>query len=194
MVTQPTDGVGTGKGRSGAEQRGLEYLQRMQPLALEPAMINGLSLPDQGAITAWIGQHQDRLNAQLQTYVQACHACFHLPARPQVQIFAVPLAAAFGFDGLCNHATDPIAILVDLGRVVPQDWLRLVVHEYAHAQAGTPGHHDRFGAALAQLCLGLAIEAPPTDASHWPHWPRCHPTSDPLAFWRGQSVSLITDD
>lgn len=178
--------------RSRLEQQGHEYLQAMQRWALDPTMITGLaSLPEHQAIRAWIGQHHNRLNAQLQADVHACHECFHPYARPSVQIFAVPLAAAFGWDGLCNPATRPITLLVDLGRVMPHDWLRLVIHEYAHAQVGAPGHHDRFAAALAHLCLGLGLEAPPADSAHWPHWPLCQPTADPLAFWRGQSAASL---
>jgi hypothetical protein len=54
------------------------------------------------------------------------------------QIFAAPLAQAFGLDALCNLQTDPISILIDVGRVMPEDWLLVVAHEYAHAHAGTP--------------------------------------------------------
>ncbi len=189
MVNKQLHGSETESGQSSAYQRGLEYLQRMQRLALEPTMVDVLhNLRDRTAICTWIGLHQDRLNAQLQTYLQVCHECFHPHARPSVQIFAVPLAPAFGLDGLCNGSLRPMTILVDLGRVVPQDWLRLVVHEYAHAQVGQPGHHQAFVAALSHLCLGLGLELPPlATAMHWPHWPLCQPTLDPLAFWRGQS-------
>jgi hypothetical protein len=195
MVNERWDWSGHKIQSSLAYSQGLQYLQTMQRLALDPAMVNVLhTLPDQLAIVAWIGQHQNTLNAQLKTYVQACHECFHPHARPQVQIFAVPLAAAFGFDGLCNAATHPTTILVDLGRVLPRDWLRLVIHEYAHAQVDTPGHHDRFVATLSHLCLGLGIELPlPTMPDPWPHWPPCQSTVDPLAFWRGLTPGLMPD-
>lgn len=186
MVTARSPGWETERGPSLAYQRGLEYLQRMQRLALDPAMVEVRpNLRDRTAICTWVGLHQDRLNAQLQTYLQACHECFHPHSRPRVQIFAVPLAPAFGLDGLCNGSLRPMTILVDLGRVVPQDWLRLVVHEYAHAQVGHPGHHEAFVAALSHLCLGLGLELPPPTAVHWSHWPLCQPTLDPLQFWRG---------
>jgi hypothetical protein len=192
MVTASTTGETSGDGRSLAYQQGVAYLQAMQHLALDPAMVTGLQpFPGSQAIVAWIGTHQQRLNAQIQAHLQACHECFHPHARPPVQLFAVPLSPAFGFDGLCNYATQPITLLVDLGRVVPHHWQRLVVHEYAHAQAGIPGHHDRFVAALTHLCLGLGLAEPPNHPTSWPHWPPCQPTSDPLAFWRGQTETLI---
>lgn len=186
MVIERAEGGATGAGRAIAYTQGLEYLQAMQRLALNPAMVDVLpNLRDHTTICTWIGLYQDQLNAQLKTYLQACQECFHPHSRPPVQIFAVPLAPAFGLDGVCNSATHPIIILVDLGRVVPQDWLRLVAHEYAHAQVGTPGHHAAFVAALSHLCLGLGLEVPPPTATDWPHWPHCQPTVDPLAFWRG---------
>lgn len=194
MVIAPTAGETTGDGRSQAYRQGLQYLQTVKPLALDPAMVDVLHQPcDSEAIVAWIGTQQHWLNAHLQAHLQACHECFHPPARPRVQLFAVPLSAAFGLDGLCNYATQPLTLLLDLGRVVPHHWRRLVIHEYAHAQVGTPGHHDRFGAALTQLCLGLGLELPPSDPTLWCHWPLCQPTADPLAFWRGASVPRMTD-
>ena len=186
VIERRSQGGATGAGPAIVYQRGLEYLQTLQGLALDPAMVDVLhNLRDRTAICTWIGLYHGPLNVQLQTYLQACQECFHLQSRPPVQIFAVPLASAFGLDGVCNSAMHPTTILVDLGRVLPQDWLRLVTHEYAHAQVGAPGHHAAFVAVLSHLCLGLGLEAPPPTATDWPHWPRCQPTLDPLAFWRG---------
>lgn len=190
VIERPDRGV-TGTARSRAYCQGVEYLQAMRGWALAPTMVAELeNYPDPIALLTGVGQHQAHLNAQLQVHLQACHDCCHPAARPQVQIFAVPLASAFGWDGVCNSATHPTTILVDLGRVLPQDWLRLVVHEYAHAQVGAPGHHTAFVTALSHLCLGLGLEVPPPTATDWPHWPRCRPTADPLAFWRGLAGSL----
>jgi hypothetical protein len=189
MVTAPGDEAE----RSRCYAQGLEYLHAMQELALDPAMIGGLQGPLHPAIASWVGAHYPDWNAQLQSLLQACQECFHPHARPSVQVFAVPLAAAFGLDGLCNHRTVPMTILVDLGRVVPTHWLRLVAHEYAHALVGKPGHDAAFVQALAQLCLGLGLEAPPPDAARWNHWPPCSLAPDPLVFWRGPSVTFVTD-
>jgi len=73
--------------------------------------------------------------------------------------------------------------------VVPDDWLRLVAHEYAHAHTGSPGHRVEFERSLTHLCLGLAIPPPPdqSDAKDWLRfYPDCVPTQNPLAFWRGE--------
>jgi len=106
-----------------------------------------------------------------------------------IQIFATPLAQSFGIDGFCNLQTDPISVLIDVGRVVPENWLRLVAHEYAHAHAGSPGHHQRFAQSLAHLCLGLEI-APPLcqldQEDSLRFYPDCLATHDPLAFWQGK--------
>jgi hypothetical protein len=179
--------------RSLAYTQGLEYLHAMQRLALDPLMVDGLDGPHHRAISTWVGAQAQTWNLHLQTLVQACHECFHPQARPSVQVFAVPLAAAFGFDGICHHRTNPITILLDLGRVVPAHWLRLLAHEYAHAQVGRPGHDEGFARTLAHLCLGLGLEAPPLNPASWDHWPLCHPTPDPRAFWMGKSVAFVTD-
>lgn len=141
-------------------------------------------------ICTWIGQHIEAVNSQLNAYVTACHACFHAWEQPPIQIFAAPLAQSFGIDALCNFQTHPLTILVDVGRVKPKDWLLLVVHEYAHAHAGSPGHHRQFARSLAHLCLGLKIIPPPAQPgieNSLRFYPYCCPTQDPLAFWQGGS-------
>lgn len=140
-------------------------------------------------ICTWIGNHIEAVNTQLNIQLQACHACFHPWEQRAMQIFAAPLAQSFKIDGLCNLQTHPVTILIDVGRVVPENWLRLVAHEYAHAHAGSPGHHLQFARSLAHLCLGLEIELPLIPAGQEDRlrfYPRCRSTSDPLAFWQGK--------
>ncbi|BAZ51574.1 hypothetical protein NIES4103_42310 [Nostoc sp. NIES-4103] len=172
--------------------RGLDYLYRTRSLALEPDMVDVVY--DQSKripICTWIGNHIDAVNAQLNACLQACHNCFHPWEQCAIQIFAAPLANSFGIDGLCNLQTDPITILIDVGRVIPEDWHLLVIHEYAHAHAGSPGHHQKFAQSLAHLCLGFAI-APPTYQLGMEvslrSYPDCRPTQDPLAFWQGMGT------
>jgi len=168
--------------------RGLDYLYVMRGLALDPEMVDLMfDLNARSPICTWIGDRIDQVNSSLQQCLQACHRCFHLTDRPTVQIFAAPLAARFGIDGLCNLSTTPTTLLIDVGRVVPQDWLALVAHEYAHAHAGAPGHHSAFAHSLAHLCLGLAIAHPPASENRLRVYPSYRSTSDPLAFWRGES-------
>ena len=146
-------------------------------------------------ICTWIGNHIDAVNAEVNACLQACHACFHPWEQPQIQIFAVPLAQSFGLDGLCNLQTEPITILVDVGRLAWEDWLSLVCHEYAHAQAGSPGHHEAFVRSLTHLCLGLGIAPPPIDpgTGQWSleerlrSYPEYRSAQDRLAFWRGEA-------
>lgn len=170
--------------------QGLDYLYEMQRFAIDPALINLLDhSSDRIPVCTWIGHHITSVNAELTVCLQACHDCFHLWQQRPMQIFAVPLSPALRIDGFCNLQTDPITILIDVGRVVPDDWLALVVHEYAHAHAGSPGHHEDFVKILEHLCLGLGLEPPPAALSQQEilrSWPYCHPTKDPLAFWRGQ--------
>jgi len=170
--------------------RGLDYLYGVRSLALAPEMVDVVDhLDDRIPICTWIGDHIDGVNAQINSYLQRCHDCFHPWEQRPVQIFAAPLVQAFGMDGLCNLQTDPVTILIDVGRVVPDDWLRLVAHEYAHAHTGSPGHRVEFERSLTHLCLGLAIPPPPdqSDAKDWLRfYPDCVPTQNPLAFWRGE--------
>ena len=176
--------------------RGLDYLYVMRGLALDPEMVDLMfDLNTRSPICTWIGDRVDQVNASLQECLQTCHHCFHTADQPTIQIFAVPLASCFGIDGLCNLSTTPITLLIDVGRVMPQDWLALVVHEYAHAYAGSPGHHSGFARSLAHLCLALAIADPPTTEDQLRVYPPYRSTSDPLAFWQGESEwrSSVTD-
>ncbi|BAY13080.1 hypothetical protein [Calothrix sp. NIES-2098] len=168
--------------------RGLDYLYGVRSLALDPEMIDIVyDLENRKSLCVWISEHIDGVNRQLENYLQACHDCFHPWEQPAIQIYAAPLAQSFGIDALCNLQTNPITILIDVGRVVPTDWLLLVVHEYAHAHAGSPGHHEKYARSLSHLCLGLGI-APPEFGmeSQLRFYPDCRPTQNPLAFWRGE--------
>jgi hypothetical protein len=169
--------------------RGLDYLYGVRSLAPEAGVIDLVEQLEQRIpICTWIGTHIEQVNQTLAAHLQACHACFHAWQQPQLQIFATPLAQSFAIEALCNFNTDPITLLIDVGRVVPADWLGLVVHEYAHAQAGSPGHHQAFATSLTHLCLGLAI-APPQlgNEESLRFYPPCRPMEHPLAFWRGES-------
>ncbi len=171
--------------------RGLDYLYGARSLALDPEMVDVVYDMDKRIpICTWIGQHIDAVNASLNACLQACHDCFHPWEQCAIQIFAAPLAQSFRIDGLCNLQTNPMTILIDVGRIVQEDWLALVIHEYAHAHAGSPGHHQEFAKSLAHLCLGLAIAPPPCqlakETSFLRSYPYCRSTPDPLAFWRGE--------
>jgi hypothetical protein len=172
--------------------RGLDYLYGARSVALDPEMVDLVyDLDDRIPICTWIGNHIQAVNAHLAVYVQACHACFHPWEQPTIQIVAAPLAQSFGIEGFCNLKTVPTTLLIDVGRVVAEDWLMLVVHEYAHAQAGSPGHHQEFARSLAHLCLGLAIAPPswqPGMEESLRSYPNCRRTQDPLAFWRGDAI------
>jgi hypothetical protein len=168
---------------------GLDYLYGVRSLALTPEMVDLVyDLEHRTPVCIWISNHIEVVNAQLNDCLQACHDCFHAWEQPAVQIFAAPLAQSFGLDALCNFQTEPISILVDVGRVRPKDWLLLVAHEYAHAHAGIPGHHHQFARSLTHLCLGLDIASPsyqPGQEDSLRFYPGYPPVPDPLAFWQG---------
>ncbi len=186
--------VGEFAANDDAVSHGSEYLKRVHQLALSVGMVE---LPDdinqRIRICAWIGGHIDALNADLQTCLDACHACFYPAERRPIQVLAAPLAQRFGIDGLCNISVEPIVILIDVGRVTRQNWLSIVVHEYAHAHLRAPGHDQRFLSVLSRLCLGLGLAVPLCDLetplgqleAQLRHWPHCDATPDPLAFWMG---------
>ncbi|MEB3335944.1 MAG: hypothetical protein VKJ46_00665 [Leptolyngbyaceae bacterium] len=171
--------------------RGLDYLYGVRSLSVVPELVDLVDdLERRIPICTWIGEHIEAVNTRLNVCLQACHDCFHPWEQPAIQIFAAPLAQSFGLDGVCNLQIHPIAILIDVGRVMPQDWLRVVVHEYAHAHAGFPGHHPQFAQSLAHLCLALEIALPPCQLGledNLRFYPGYPPVQDPLAFWRGEA-------
>lgn len=178
---------------------GLDYLYQMRTLAIEPDLISIVyDLEVRIPVCIGISHQIEGINSRLNTCLQACHDCFHPWQQQPMQIFAVPFSEAFGIDGLCNLQTDPITLLIDVGRVVPDDWLALVAHEYAHAYLGSPGHQADFGRILTHLCLGLGLHMPLDSleqAIDWHTLPFYQRTSHPLAFWLGcssASSSLIS--
>jgi hypothetical protein len=176
--------------------RGLDYLYQIRALAVEPDLIQIIyHLEERISVCTWIGQHIDTVNAVLQQQVQACQACFHPWEQRSIQIFAAPFADVFGIDGLCSLADCPITLLVDVGRVVPQDWLALVAHEFAHAQVGSPGHSAEFVRVLTHLCLGLGLMLPgeTVSAEDWCSLPLYRKTANPIAFWQGCSTVTPAD-
>jgi hypothetical protein len=169
--------------------RGQQYIQFVQGLAPTPVAIDVLDhTRDRDPICLWIGQHIDAINRDLQLHLNQCHGCFDISDRPSVQILAVPLPDCLGLDGLCNLTTQPITILVDIGRLHHEEWLALIAHEYAHACLGQAGHDQRFAAVLSHLCIGLGLEPPSKqgDLAYLAAWPPYTRTLDPLAFWRGE--------
>lgn len=174
--------------------RGLDYLYGVRCLAPDPDMIGIVyDLQLRTTICTWIGQQIESINRQLQICLHLCHACFDSREQPSLQIVAAPLMQSFGVDAVCNLFTQPKTIIVDVGRVIPQHWLSLVAHEYAHAHAGSPGHHPQFAQSLRHLCLGLGIVLPAyttNQEERWQSFPPCLPTPDPLAFWQGRGDSL----
>lgn len=170
-------------------ERGLAYLRQVASLALEPGMVyvpSGLS--DRIHLSTWVGHHIEAINARLSHDLHRCHQCFYPHERRTIQILAAPIADGFGIDGCCNIRRIPITIVLDVGRVKPKDWLGLVVHEYAHAYLGHPGHQQDFVNVLTHLCLGLGLPTPPSQVTdtYLRHWPHCEPTTRPLDFWMGR--------
>lgn len=175
--------------------RGSDYLRAVRQLAVEPGMIDVTEDIDlRIRICTWIGNNIDAINAELQTCLEACHSCFHPQERREMQILAAPLAEGLGVDAFCNITAEPSALIIDVGRIYPQDWLSIVAHEYAHAHLGHPGHERDFLAVLVHLCLGLGLEPPQvekfnqSERSDWlRNWPHCTPRPHSLAFWCGQT-------
>ncbi len=168
-------------------EQGKAYCRRMASLVLDPQLVE-LRLPakDKERLYCAIAQRISEINQELATHLGHCQQCFYPQQQLSLQIFAVPFAPHLNIDGLCNLNTQPMTILIDVGRMVRRDWLAAVVHEYAHAQTGEKGHHDRFFQNLTHLCLGLGLTPPsPNLTSELQHWPPCQPTRDPLAFWLG---------
>lgn len=161
----------------------------MRSLALDPDVIDFVHSPAlRKPVCIWVGSHIDAINAQLQVLLQGCQDCFHPWQQPPVQIFAAPFASQFRVDGVCNLQTQPISILIDVGRVLPHDWLALVVHEYAHAHLGVPGHHPDFVQILSHLCLALDLPFADNTVSHDPRWcsfPPYRSNPHPDQFWSG---------
>jgi hypothetical protein len=170
--------------------RGLDYLYGLRSLAIDPDMIDIMHHPDHRIpVATWIGSNIDRINTELATLVQACADCCYESDQPQLQAWAAPLAQSYNICGLCNLQTKPTTLLIDLGRIARSDWLALVVHEYAHAQAGSPGHHQDFATALVRLCRGLSLPLPaiePGEEDNLRLHPACQIVTDSWSWWQGR--------
>jgi hypothetical protein len=177
--------------------RGLEYLYWVRSLAVDPDLISVMQDLDQRTIVCeWVGQHIESINAELSDCLQSCHDCFHYWQQRSIQVLAAPFAAAFELDGICNLHTQPITILVDVGRVAAEDWLALVAHEYAHAHLGSPGHGADFSRILTHLCrgLGLDLSALPQTETEWRCFPPYRRTASALDFWGGRQAFTILNN
>lgn len=166
---------------------GKAYLEFLQQFALEPGMID-VSCPIEP-----IGGHLDRLNALLNQHLVACQDCFYPADRVAAQVWAGPIDSKFGVDAFCNVQVRPAALIIDVSRVVPDDWPRLVAHEYAHAIVGDSGHSRRYAEVLQHLCRGWGWELLPTFAhggidcygTTLATFPPCRSTPRPMDFWQG---------
>ena len=166
-----------------------EYLQRLQQFELEPGMINLLA-QEKSCAYPWIAANIDRVNQILDRHIVACQDCFFPANRCAVSILAAPIRPKWGIDGFCNVRVDPAVILVDVGRIMPGDWLRLVAHEYAHAMVGSAGHSAKYATVLQHLCLGLGFEWDAqcrSQAAGLQSYPPCVMMSNPIEFWCGAS-------
>ncbi|NJO70727.1 MAG: hypothetical protein HC825_01445 [Oscillatoriales cyanobacterium RM1_1_9] len=177
-----------------AFERGLTYLYDLRQQLPQSDLIELMLLPEaRRSACSWIGQHIDQLNLRLDALLQRCHQAVPQPA--QLSLYAAPLAARFQLDGICcwpmaepeTKTKTEALVLLDLGVLAPQHWLRLLVHEYAHALCAQPGHGLKFQAALSMLCSALQIELPASESWYaLPAYPR---TADRTAFWQGQPSS-----
>lgn len=135
----------------------------------------------------WMAANIDRINEVLNQHLIACQDCFFPENRVSAIVLAAPINPELQIDAFCNVRVDPQAIVVDVGRIVPDDWLKVVVHEYAHAVIGSSGHSPRYGAVLQHLCLGLGLDLPMLSLSETDlrGLPYCRSTIDPTRFWQG---------
>ncbi|MBD1911846.1 hypothetical protein H6G02_27495 [Leptolyngbya sp. FACHB-16] len=143
------------------------------------------NLGDRVRLCTWVGTRIEAINGRLEQLLHHCHQCFYPQQQRTIRILAAPINEKFGIDGCCNIRLLPVTILLDVGRVEPESWLSLVVHEYAHAHVGHPGHEQNFVQVLTHLCLGLGLPAPPSNATdqYLRHWPHYKPTANALDFW-----------
>ncbi|ASC71726.1 hypothetical protein XM38_026800 [Halomicronema hongdechloris C2206] len=172
--------------------RGTDYLATLRQWAYRSDMIELRGeLRQRLQMCEWIGHNIHRVNQHLNQLLADCQACFHPQARPPVHILAAPLAERMSLDGFCNLSSQPITLFIDVGCLIPDDWLGVIAHEYTHAVLRSPGHDQGFGRVLSHLCLGLGLPVPPSDAlesGRLAVWPRHHTKADPADFWQGNTM------
>jgi hypothetical protein len=171
-------------------ERTLAYLQFVQQFELEAGMINFLTGLESLAYP-WMAANLDRVNCTLEQYLRACQDCFSPSRCCDARIFAAPIAPHCPTDGFCNIRVQPATIVVDVGRIIPADWLPLVVHEYAHAMVGRAGHTPEFARIVSHLCLGLGVKSTPVNTIaevELKSYPPCRPSPDPIGFWQGRGM------
>lgn len=133
----------------------------------------------------WIGQSVHGLNGHLGTLLHTALAVLQSPPGP-LRIWAAPLASYAGIDGFFNAQAQPPTLVIDPSRARPDHWLRLVVHEAAHALSPTPGHGVDYGTHLNRLCLALDLPLPPDGtAATLRQWPPYQPHPQGCDFWQG---------
>jgi hypothetical protein len=177
-------------------ERGLEYLYALRVLLPLPDLIDLMLWPHYRHSAAWIGANLAAWNAQLAILLAQCHQAVAPAEPPQIRLCAAPLAARFGLDGLCcwPTASSGALILLDLGTLHAQDWLLLLVHEYAHALCGRPGHDALFQQRLTALCLSLNLDLDLSQdlslnlsqTASWSTRPAYPRSPDRLSFWLGE--------
>lgn len=169
--------------------RGLRYLEALRDRVPDPRLI---AIPAQSPPTQvcmQIGQWIEPINAHLETLLQRCQGCCLPQSRRPIVIRAAPLAEAGAIDGLCVLQTMPTLVLIDITRVTPDHWLRLVAHEFVHAHLHVPGHGRRFRQLLFQLARPLELplplsdpDAPMTHSLLWHALPSYDPPAPPLLW------------
>lgn len=171
--------------------QGTRYLEALRQITLKSVSVDLVGdLPLRLKMCGWIGLNIHKVNRTLHALLEDCQACFHPFEQPTVQIFAAPLAAPLGLDGVCNILTEPMTLLIDTGRIAPGDWLGAVAHEYAHAVVASPGHDVRFRQVITHLCLGLGLLPPPSKlrSEALESWPPCQANPNPQGFWLGETA------
>ncbi|PSN19920.1 hypothetical protein C7271_04800 [filamentous cyanobacterium CCP5] len=170
-------------------ERGYSYYQQIQPLIPYRHLRFDIDSAIWRRRLVWIGQNIHRLNQRLWELTQSCFDCF-LTTCPPIRPWAFPLGLVLQPDlklaGLCNLDISPIALIIDVGQISPEDWLRVVVHEFAHAVSGA-GHGPDFQSALTHLCIGLGFPPPVTlsNAQGLRQWPPYRPSRQ-TTFWSGE--------
>jgi hypothetical protein len=167
--------------------RANDYLRWVRQRAIQADWIALTNAEDQHLATLMaIGTSIHQLNQRLHQMLDTLLLGLRPEERPRVQIVAAPIALKVGVDGFCNLQTSPITLIVDPSRILPADWLHLVVHELAHAVTQGVGHGSRFFQTLSTLCIAQDLPLPPSDSLQrgvLPYWPPCRPNPGAEQFW-----------